>query len=113
MLAQRRPSAVPGPARAERRTSATGRGRARGGYHRVSAADGHEETRMKASRSETVPIRGVDHHVRRWGPGHAPPLVLLHGSQDVSASWQFVVDALERDWHVVAPDWRGHGLSGR
>ncbi|MCA3180377.1 MAG: alpha/beta hydrolase [Burkholderiaceae bacterium] len=68
---------------------------------------------MKASRSETVPIRGVDHHVRRWGPGHAPPLVLLHGSQDVSASWQFVVDALERDWHVVAPDWRGHGLSGR
>ena len=68
---------------------------------------------MKASRSETVPIRGVDHHVRRWGPGHAPPLVLLHGSQDVSASWQFVVDALERDWQVVAPDWRGHGLSGR
>lgn len=68
---------------------------------------------MRASRSETVPIRGVDYHLRRWGPGHAPPLVLLHGSQDVSASWQFVVDALERDWHVVAPDWRGHGLSGR
>jgi pimeloyl-ACP methyl ester carboxylesterase len=60
-----------------------------------------------------VPIRGVDYHLRRWGPGHAPPLVLLHGSQDVSASWQFVVDALERDWQVVAPDWRGHGLSGR
>ena len=68
---------------------------------------------MMASRSETVPIRGVDYHLRRWGPGHAPPLVLLHGSQDVSASWQFVVDALERDWQVVAPDWRGHGLSGR
>jgi pimeloyl-ACP methyl ester carboxylesterase len=68
---------------------------------------------MRASRSETVPIRGVDYHLRRWGPGHAPPLVLLHGSQDVSASWQFVVDALERDWLVVAPDWRGHGLSGR
>ncbi|MFN9775480.1 MAG: alpha/beta fold hydrolase [Burkholderiales bacterium] len=68
---------------------------------------------MRASRSETVPIRGVDYHLRRWGPGHAPPLVLLHGSQDVSASWQFVVDALERDWQVVAPDWRGHGLSGR
>lgn len=68
---------------------------------------------MRASRSETVPIRGVDYHVRHWGPGHAPPLVLLHGSQDVSASWRFVVDALEHDWHVVAPDWRGHGLSGR
>jgi len=37
--------------------------------------------------------------------------VLLHGWMDVSASFQFVVDAFERDWHVVAPDWRGFGLS--
>jgi pimeloyl-ACP methyl ester carboxylesterase len=68
---------------------------------------------MRPSRSEHVRIRGVDHHVRGWGDAHAPVLVLLHGSQDVSASWQFVVDALEHDWRVVAPDWRGHGLSGR
>ena len=68
---------------------------------------------MKASRSAFVPIRGVDCHLRSWGPEDAPLLVLLHGSQDASASWQFVVDALEHAWHVVAPDWRGHGLSGR
>ncbi|HEX8988503.1 MAG TPA: alpha/beta hydrolase [Rhodocyclaceae bacterium] len=36
---------------------------------------------------------------------------MLHGWHDVSASFQFVVDALSRDWHVVAPDWRGFGLS--
>jgi pimeloyl-ACP methyl ester carboxylesterase len=30
---------------------------------------------------------------------------------DVSASFQFVVDELRRDWHVIAPDWRGFGLS--
>jgi pimeloyl-ACP methyl ester carboxylesterase len=30
---------------------------------------------------------------------------------DVSASFQFTVDELSRDWHVVAPDWRGFGLS--
>jgi pimeloyl-ACP methyl ester carboxylesterase len=30
---------------------------------------------------------------------------------DVSASFQFVVDELRRGWHVVAPDWRGFGLS--
>ena len=38
-------------------------------------------------------------------------MVLLHGWCDVSASWQFVVDALQRDWRVLAPDWRGFGLS--
>ena len=32
---------------------------------------------------------------------------------DVSASFQFVVDCLQRDWHVIAPDWRGFGLSER
>jgi pimeloyl-ACP methyl ester carboxylesterase len=29
----------------------------------------------------------------------------------VSASWQFVVDALAGEWRIVAPDWRGFGLS--
>ena len=67
---------------------------------------------MKASQSEFVRIRGIDYHCRLWGPTGAPTLFLLHGNQDVSASWQFTVDALERDWRVVAPDWRGNGLSG-
>ena len=31
---------------------------------------------------------------------------------DVSASFQFLVDALEGRWHVLAPDWRGFGLTG-
>ena len=29
----------------------------------------------------------------------------------MSASFQFLVDAFEREWHVIAPDWRGFGLS--
>ena len=29
----------------------------------------------------------------------------------MSASFQFVVDALRGDWHVIAPDWRGCGLT--
>lgn len=36
---------------------------------------------------------------------------MLHGWCDVSASFQFLVDALKRDWRVIAPDWRGFGLS--
>ena len=33
------------------------------------------------------------------------------GFQDVSASWQFTVDALQKEWFVIAPDWRGFGLT--
>lgn len=67
---------------------------------------------MKESRSVFLPVRGIDYHCRVWGPEGAPRLFLLHGSQDVSASWQFTVDALSEDWEVIAPDWRGNGLSG-
>ncbi len=30
---------------------------------------------------------------------------------DSSATFQFVVDALRKSWHVIAPDWRGYGAS--
>jgi len=66
---------------------------------------------MKPSRSEFHAIRGLRHHVRIWGEAAAPRLFLLHGWMDVSASFQFLVDSFSRDWHVIAPDWRGFGLS--
>ena len=67
---------------------------------------------MKPSRSEFHDIRGIRHHVRLWGEAHHPKLFLLHGWMDVSASFQFLVDSFKRDWLVIAPDWRGCGLSG-
>ncbi len=67
---------------------------------------------MKASASEFVDVRGVRYHIRRWGDWHAPRLFLLHGWMDVSASFQFLVDALREEWCVLAPDWRGFGESG-
>ena len=66
----------------------------------------------KTSRSTFLRIRDIDYHVREWGDSSAPLLVMLHGWMDVSASFQFLVDALEREWHVISPDWRGYGLSG-
>jgi pimeloyl-ACP methyl ester carboxylesterase len=66
---------------------------------------------MKASRSEFITLRGLRHHIRHWGAPDAPTLFMLHGWMDVSASFQFVVDCLQRDWHVIALDWRGFGLS--
>ena len=68
---------------------------------------------QKVASSEFVKVRTHDYHVRSWGrptPGVAP-LVLVHGWMDVSASWQFMVDAMRRDRHVIAPDWRGYGLT--
>ena len=64
-----------------------------------------------ASRSEFITIRGLQYHVRHWGSDGAPIIVMLHGWMDVSASFQFVVDCLKNDWHVIAPDLRGFGLT--
>jgi pimeloyl-ACP methyl ester carboxylesterase len=66
---------------------------------------------MKPSRSEFHDIRGIRHHVRLWGDAASPKMFLLHGWMDVSASFQFLVDAFQQDWLVIAPDWRGFGLS--
>ncbi|HZP94207.1 MAG TPA: alpha/beta hydrolase [Burkholderiales bacterium] len=66
---------------------------------------------MKPSRSTFLQIRGLRYHVREWGGEAAPKLFFLHGWMDVSASFQFAVDALKEDWHVLAPDWRGFGLT--
>jgi pimeloyl-ACP methyl ester carboxylesterase len=66
---------------------------------------------MKSASSRFVDLRGMRHHVLTWGDPTAPTLVMLHGWMDVGASFQFLVDALQRDWHVLAPDWRGFGQS--
>ncbi len=70
---------------------------------------------QRLPRSEFVPIRHLQYHVRVWGeavPGQTP-LVLVHGWMDVGASWQFVVDALSGAFatgrQIIAPDWRGYG----
>ncbi len=71
------------------------------------------ENPLKPSRSEFLQVRGLRTHVRRWGDERAPKLFMLHGWMDVSASFQFVVDCLQREWQVIAPDWRGFGMTER
>jgi pimeloyl-ACP methyl ester carboxylesterase len=68
---------------------------------------------LNLSRCSFVPVRHLSYHVRQWGEPVAgePPLVLVHGWMDVAASWQFMVDALSRPRWIVAPDWRGYGLT--
>jgi pimeloyl-ACP methyl ester carboxylesterase len=70
----------------------------------------------QASRSHFLDIRGLRTHILEWGDpakvsAERPPLVMLHGWMDVAASFQFVVDALQAERHVLAFDWRGFGLT--
>jgi len=66
---------------------------------------------MRSSESLFFDIRGLRYHVRHWRGDPARRMVLLHGWMDVSASFQFLVDALAADWDAYAPDWRGYGLT--
>lgn len=82
---------------------------------------------QRPARSIHHPVRGLSYHLRCWdaddevsrpdvwldGERRQPLLFLLHGWMDVSASFQFVVDALPRHWRIVAPDWRGFGRTQR
>ncbi|MEO8080531.1 MAG: alpha/beta fold hydrolase, partial [Caldimonas sp.] len=91
--------------------------RAPGGRSRVlnsMSTSPYRPTRTAASRF--IDIRGLRLHVLDWGSAQStatgqPPLLMLHGWMDVAASFQFVVDALAQDRHVLALDWRGFGQS--
>lgn len=61
--------------------------------------------------TETLTVRGLRCHLRVWGDANAPPVFLLHGLLDTGATFTPLVDALQHDWWLIAPDWRGHGDS--
>ncbi|MBL0148213.1 MAG: alpha/beta fold hydrolase [Ideonella sp.] len=59
-------------------------------------------------------LRGLNHHLTVWGDlatATQPVLWMMHGFMDVGASFQFVVDAMADGRCIVAPDWRGFGLT--
>lgn len=47
------------------------------------------------------------------GQASRPALVLLHGGSARWQSWNPILPGLAEQWHVYAPDLRGHGKSGR
>ena len=50
-------------------------------------------------------------HYVDWGNRDAPKLILQHGGRDHGRSWDWVAQELAKEWHVIAPDLRGHGDS--
>ncbi|MEM8817058.1 MAG: alpha/beta hydrolase [Pseudomonadota bacterium] len=67
----------------------------------------------KPRRTRRHVVRDIDYAVHEWGEPGSPLLLCLHGWGDSGATFQSFVDALGESWHIVAPDWRGFGDSGR
>ena len=66
---------------------------------------------VRTGTQRSIDVRQVQYNVTQWGDPAAPVFFYLHGWADTGTTFQFVVDALQDDWHVVAPDWRGFGRS--
>ena len=64
-----------------------------------------------APESRYYQSQGLRLHFTDWGNPSAPPLILVHGGLDHARSWDHLAQALRADFHVVAPDLRGHGQS--
>jgi pimeloyl-ACP methyl ester carboxylesterase len=50
-------------------------------------------------------------HYVDWGNRGKPPLLLVHGGRDHCRNWDWLAASLRHDWHIIAPDLRGHGDS--
>ena len=50
-------------------------------------------------------------HYVDWGNHDAPPLLLVHGGRDHCRNWDWVAEQLRDEYHIIAPDLRGHGDS--
>ncbi len=50
-------------------------------------------------------------HYVDWGSPGKPTLLMIHGGRDHCRNWDWTAAAFRDDWHVVAPDLRGHGDS--
>jgi pimeloyl-ACP methyl ester carboxylesterase len=67
--------------------------------------------RMPGPTSHTLFSQRLRLHYVDWGNPTKPPLVMLHGGRDHCRNWDWTATALRNDWHIIAPDLRGHGDS--
>ena len=56
-------------------------------------------------------VNGLRLHYLEWGDAAKPPLILLHGIARHAHTFDHLAGNLARDYHVIAPDMRGHGDS--
>jgi len=50
-------------------------------------------------------------HYVEWGETNRPKVILIHGVRDHCRTWDTIARSLSENFHVIAPDLRGHGDS--
>ena len=50
-------------------------------------------------------------HYVDWGNHDAPLMILVHGGRDHCRNWDWTALELRKNFHIIAPDLRGHGDS--
>lgn len=66
---------------------------------------------MATRKSLTLPE--IELSYLEWGSPENPPLLLLHGLADQAVVWSSLGEALASQYHIIAPDLRGHGESSK
>lgn len=63
--------------------------------------------------SKFVIVNGINMHYLEWGEVGAPDVILIHGWSGSALSWNYVAEQIQDQYHVIAPDNRGHGDSDK
>ncbi|MEM6707827.1 MAG: alpha/beta hydrolase [Pseudomonadota bacterium] len=66
---------------------------------------------MEGPTSHTYFSQRLRLHYVDWGNRDAPPMLLVHGGRDHCRNWDWVAQHFRKDYHIIAPDLRGHGDS--
>ncbi|HEY9709219.1 MAG TPA: alpha/beta hydrolase [Oculatellaceae cyanobacterium] len=61
---------------------------------------------------QTLSLPDIQLSYLEWNQGQVP-LLLLHGLGDHALVWSSLGESLAKDYHIVAPDMRGHGESSK
>jgi len=66
---------------------------------------------MKIQEDKYININELNLHYLDWGNHDKPPMVLLHGLCSSAHYWDIFANRASGEYHVLAPDQRGHGDS--
>jgi pimeloyl-ACP methyl ester carboxylesterase len=66
---------------------------------------------MSDPRSRYVTVLDRELHYMEWGERRRPPLVMWHGLARTGRDFDDIARELSDEWHIVAPDTIGRGLS--
>ncbi|MBT5753426.1 MAG: alpha/beta hydrolase [Acidimicrobiaceae bacterium] len=66
---------------------------------------------MEGPTSHTYFSQRLRLHYVDWANEDAPAMLMVHGGRDHCRNWDWVAQSFRDDYHIIAPDLRGHGDS--